>query len=160
MSQPTPHTYRNKRGTFKVAFDELEPADTITMRQATFEKLANVKISDATVAVRGEPGAIPRAGRAVAALEPKTSVIEMAGPFGPLDPDGGLLPPKIETPPDAASWDSWTPDAKDAYLKEHPGTVINDPVANPDGTPQNPPIENQPPVDHEANASLEEKQHE
>ena len=76
MSQATPHTYRNRRGTFKVAFDELEPEDTITMRQATFEKLANVKITDATVAVRGEPGAIPRSGRAVAAPEPVAPAVE------------------------------------------------------------------------------------
>ena len=85
MSLATPHTYRNKRGTFKVAFDELEPEDTITMRQATFEKLANVKIMDATVAIKGEPGAIPRAGRAVmtspgAAYGPAPEIYEPAAP--------------------------------------------------------------------------------
>jgi hypothetical protein len=35
MSQHTPHTYKG----FSVHFDEIEPADTITMRQATWEKL-------------------------------------------------------------------------------------------------------------------------
>jgi hypothetical protein len=162
MSHTTSHVYRG----FSIRFDELEPQNSITMSKATWTALEQLETGKEEIAAkRYQVKSKPKFADGPHELEShyaskheaesrarslkdagySTEIVEPTVPEGaPADLGTEPAPPVAHVP--AQEWDSWTPEAKDAFLKEHPGAIVDEPITNTDGTPVNPPIENQPPA--------------